>query len=72
MFYILDFRLESHSYLEMQISGRLPLSQNFLQKSKASKCTWVKLGTILSVIRAEGVTLAKDNFPSVIFWSLAR
>lgn len=72
MFYISDFRPESHSYLEMHISGCLPLSQNFLQKSKASKCTWVILGTILGVIKAEGVTLAKGNFPSEIFWSLAR
>lgn len=36
------------------------------------KSSYVKLVTILSVIRAEGVMLAKGYFPSEIVWSSVR
>lgn len=39
---------------------------------KGIKSTYVKLGTIPIVVRAEGTTLAKGFFQSVIFWSSMR
>lgn len=39
---------------------------------KGIKSTYVKLGTTPIVIRAEGTTLAKGFFQSVIFWSSMR